>query len=114
MVQLGSGPVKYRHEIVADALDSGLSHPADVLAVVGDVFVSGVLAQLDVLVNRNAFDHVKAQSRVLNLLFQPGDALAAPNLAHRHVVNRCHDGLHPRNLTDIFQRYLVVFSIPSE
>ena len=114
MVKLGSRPVKHRHKIVADALYAGLGHPADILAVILNVAVSGRLSQLDVFVNRYTLDHIEAQTRILHLLFQLCDALAAPYLPHRHIINRGNDGLHPRNLTDVLQRYLVVSPIPSE
>ena len=68
MVKLCSGPVKYRHEIIADALDSCLCHPADVLTVIINILISGVLAQLNILVNRDALDDVKAKACILYLL----------------------------------------------
>ena len=69
MVQLGSCPVKYRHEIIAYTLDTGFSHTADVLTVVLNIFIPGWLTQLDILMNRNTLDHIESKARILNLLF---------------------------------------------
>ena len=114
MVELRARPVKDRHEVVADAADARLCQAADVLTVVLDVPLARGLAELDDLVHGHALDHLEEKARVLHLLFQRRNALAAPHLARRHVVHRGDDRLHARNLPDILERHLVVAAVPSK
>ena len=109
-----TGPVKYRHEIVADALHSGFCHTSDVLAVVLDVAVAARLAKLDVLMYRNTLDNLKMKSGILHLLFQCCDALLAPHLSDRNVIHSRYDRVHSRDLTDVLQCHLVIWSIPAK
>ena len=114
MVELRARPVKDRHEVVADAADARLGQPADVLAVILDVPLARRLAELDVLVHRHALDHLEQKARVLDLLFQRRNALAAPHLADGHVVHGGDDRLHARDLPDVFKRNLIVAAVPAE
>ena len=114
MVQLGAGPVEHRHKVVADALHISLCQPADILAVILDVLIPAGLAQLDVLVNGNTFNHLKLQAGGFCQSLQTGNALPAPHLAHRHVVHSGDNGFHAGNLPDLLQCDLVLFTIPAK
>ena len=64
--------------------------------------------------NRNGLNYVKAKTCILYLRFQPGNALTAPNLTHRHIINCCNDGLHTWDLADVLQGHFIIFPVPSE
>ena len=114
MVQLSSCPVKDRHEIITDAFDSRPGNAADIFAVVRNVLVSRRFAQLDVLMNRNALDHLKRKARILGFFFKLCNAFITPYLADRNVIYGRYDGMHARDLANLLQRYLVIVSVPSE
>ena len=56
MEQVGTGPVKDGHEVVADGLDAELGQVADALLVVLDVLVARRQADLDVVVDVDGLD----------------------------------------------------------
>ncbi len=114
LVELSAGPVKDGHKVVADALDARFAQAADILLVIFDVAVAGGLAQLDVLVDGDALDDLKVQPRVLGDLFEVRDALPAPELPGRDVVDGGYDAVHVGDLADVLDFHRVVRAIPAE
>ena len=114
LVQLGAGPVEYRHEVVGDALDAVLRAAADVLAVNLDVLIALVGAEFDVLGYWDGFDHVEHQPVILALLFHLGKALLRPDLARLYVIDSRNDRVHARDLGDVLQRNRIGLAIPTK
>ena len=114
MVKLCPGPVKDGHKVIADTFDACLCKSFDIFTVVGNIAVSCRLAQLDILMYGNALNDFKVKASLLCLLFKLRYTLPAPDLSHRDIIDCSHNGVHTRNLTDIFQCDLVLFSIPTK
>jgi len=112
--ELGAGPVENRHEIVADDLDPGLAQTTDILAVIGDVLVTGGQAQLDVLMDRDTFNHVEMQAIGFDVLLQGSDAFMAPDLADGDIIDSSDNRVHRRNLADIGKGDRVLGTIPAK
>ena len=91
MVELCSRPVKYGHEVVADALDARLCEPSYILAVVLNISVTGRQSRLYILVNGNALDNFEFKPRSLRELFDSHYTLLAPHLADGNVVHCGND-----------------------
>ena len=113
--QVGAGPVKDGHEVVADHLHAELGQVADGLDVVGDVLISGGQADLDVVVDVDRFDHIHVEAVRLQLLLHLGDLIDLPDLAGHLVVQGPDDAGDAGDLLDVGQGDLVVaFAIPAE
>ncbi len=91
MVKLSPRPVKYGHEVIANALDSRLRKPSYILAVIFNVSVSGRKSRLYILVNGNTLYNLEFKSRVLGKFLEPHYALLAPHLADGNVVHGCNN-----------------------
>ena len=88
--QIGTGPVKNGHEVVADDLDAKLGQVADALLVVLDIFIPGGQADLDVIVDVDRLHHVHVKAVGVDLV---GDGLDLVHLPHLtgHLVVQCPD-----------------------
>ena len=70
LVQLGPGPVKNRHKVVADHLYARLAQPPHRLPVVVDIRVPSGQAQLDVLMDIDALNDLHLQASGIDFLFE--------------------------------------------
>ena len=86
--QVGAGPVKDGHEVVADDLDTELGQVADALLVVLDVLVAGGQADLDVIVDIDRLDHVHVEAVGVDLIGDLLDLVDLPDLTG-HLVVQC-------------------------
>ena len=68
MEQVGTGPVKDGHKVVADDLDAELGQVADALLVVLDVLVAGGQADLDVVVDVDRLNNVHIEAVSVDLI----------------------------------------------
>ena len=113
--QLGSGPVEYGHEVVADQMDVCLSQILQGGDVVVDILVAVEKTGLDGVVDVDAFDAGKAQSGVLDLFFQGKDIGKLPHVPGRGVVQGGDHAGHAGDLTDLLQGHGVeAASVPSQ
>ncbi len=111
MEQVGTGPVKDRHEVVADGLDTELGQVADALLVVLDVLVAGGQTDLDVVVNVDGLDHVHIEAVSVDLVCDLLDLVDLPDLAGHLIVQRPDDAGHARGICLMSLR--VMGSLPS-
>ena len=103
--QIRAGPVEHRHEVVADDLDPSLTQAGHGLAVVVNVFVPTGQAQLDVLVDIDAFDDLQLQTDVVDFLLQRPNTLRGPQSPGGHIHQGTDNAAHVGDLLDIAQRY---------
>src|SRR5699024_12655603 len=106
--QVGAGPVKDGHEVVADDLHAEFGQVADGLDVVGDVLVAGGQADLDVVVDVDRLDHVHVEAVRLELLLDLGDLIDLPDLAGHLAVQGPDDAGDAGDLLDGGPREFVV------
>ena len=112
--QVGTGPVKDGHEVVADDLDTELGQVADALLVVLDVLVAGGQADLDVIVDIDRLDHVHVEAVSVDLIGYLLDLVDLPDLAGHLVVQRPDDAGHAGDLLDVAQADgIVALAIPA-
>ena len=113
--EIGAGPVKDRHEVVADHLDAKLGQVADALLVVLDVLVAGRQTDLDVVMHVDGLDNIHVEAVRLQLLLHFSDFFDGPDFAGHLVVKRPHDAGDAGNLLDIGKADLVIaFAVPTE
>ena len=103
MGQIGTGPVKDRHEVVADDPDAALRQHADVFPVVFDEGVPGGIAPLDVLVNAEAVHKLKLQAVGLDLLLQAQHLRPVPHLPQGQMIEGGDNAVQVGNLRVLAQ-----------
>ncbi len=115
MEQIGTGPDKDGHEVVADDLDAEFAQVADALLVVFDVLVPGGQADLDVVVDIDRFHNIHIEAVLIQLPFDLGNLLNLPNFTG-HLVMQCPDDAGDTgDLLNVTEFDLVVaFAIPAE
>ena len=112
--QVGTGPVKDGHEVVADDLDTELGQVADALLVVLDVLVAGGQADLDVIVDIDRLDHVHVEAVGVDLIGDLLDLVDLPDLTGHLVVQCPDDAGHAGNLLDVVEGDgIVAFTVPT-
>ena len=114
LIQLGSRPVKDRHEIVGNALDAVFGAATDILAVVFYVAVPLRPAQLDFLCHGNGFHDIENEAVFRALVHHLFDGFFRPDFARLYVIDRGDNMLHARNLADFLQGDRVRLPVPSE
>ena len=93
MEEVGTCPVKYGHEVVADAVDALSREVAQALLINLNLVVAVRTAVLDGLHYGQAFNHTPAHTVALDVLAQVANLLACPHLAQRYVVQGGDDAL---------------------
>ena len=101
--QVGAGPVKDGHEVVADGLDAELGQVADALLVVLDVLIAGGQTDLDVIVDIDGLNYGGAEAGRVDLVYDLLDLGLLPDLAGHLAVQRPDDLLNTGNLLDVAQ-----------
>ena len=114
MGQIGTGPVKDRHEVVADDPDAALRQHADVFPVVFDEGVPGGIAPLDVLVNAEAVHKLKLQAVGLDLLLQAQHLRPVPHLPQGQMIEGGDNAVQVGNLRVLAQGDGVLLPVPAE
>ena len=112
MEQIGTGPVQYGHEVVADAVDALCREIAQRLLIDLYLCVAVGTAILDGFHHRQRFYHTPAHAVRLNVLSQVTDFLTRPHLTEGHVVQGGNDTLHT-NLSQLGKCYLILLAKPS-
>ena len=100
--KLGSGPVKYGHEVVAYHVYAGLAQTLQGRDVVINVFVSVRGAYLDGIVNVHALNACKLQPRVFDFLLQCQNIFHFPYFTGFGAVKSGNDTGYTGNLSDLF------------
>ena len=100
--KLRSRPVKHRHKIITYEMNIFFSQILKRLNIVGDILLPFRRACLDRFVYVHALDSRNVQPRRLHFLLQRANALPAPHLARRRVIQRCNHARHARNLANLF------------
>ena len=114
MEQVGTGPVKDRHKVVADGLDAELSQVADALLVVLDILVAGRQTDLDIIVDVHGLHDGSVEAVGMDLIDNFLDLVFFPDLAGHLAVQRPNDLLNTGDLLDISQRDgVVALTIPA-
>ena len=114
MEQVGTGPVKDRHEVVADGLDTELGQVADALLVVFDVLVAGGQTDLDVIVNVDRLNDGSVEAVRMDLIDDGLDLVLFPDLTGHLAVQGPDDLLNTGDLLDVSQRDgVVALTIPA-
>ena len=91
LIQLGSCPVKDRHEIIGHALHTVFRTAPHILTVRFQMRVSLLRSQLDVLGHRNGLHHVKHQTVRLTVRLHLRQRFLRPDLTRLHVIHCGHD-----------------------
>ena len=103
MEQVGAGPVKDGHEVVADGLDAELGQVADALLVVLDVLVARRQADLDVVVDVDGLDDGGVEAGSMDLVYDLLDLGLLPDLAGHFAVQGPDDLLNTGDLLNVAQ-----------
>ena len=112
--QVGTGPVKDGHEVVADDLDTELGQVADALLVVLDVLVAGGQTNLDVIVNVDRLNDGSIEAVRMDLIDDGLDLVLFPDLTGHLAVQGPDDLLNTGDLLDVSQRDgVVALTIPA-
>ena len=114
MRKVGAEPVEHRHKVIAYYFYARVGELFYVAAVYLYVFVAGRLAQLDVLVYRNALHYLEGETMGIGRVFDLSDAFGAPFLSGRNVIYRGNDAGHSGNLRNVFETDRIVLAIPAE
>src|SRR5574344_2170011 len=105
-------PVKYRHEVVADAVDTFGGEVAELLLVNLYLLVAVGTSVFDGLYHWEALYHTPTHAVALNVGLQVVDCFPCQHLAKRHLVEGCHDAFHT-NLFEHGKCDLVFLAKPS-
>ena len=113
--QIGAQPVQHRHEIVDNHLHAVLGEISDGGFVVFNVPVAGRQAELDILVDVDALNHLARETVGLHQGDVAGDLLLRPHLSGGLVIEKTHDPRHAGYLADLRQSNgVAVFSVPAK
>ena len=113
--QVGTGPVKYGHKIVADDMDIVLRQVLQCGNVVGDMLFSLLRADLDVVGYIHRLDGGDLQAGVLHHLLKLCDLLIGPHLSRLLAKQGGNHPVNSGNLPDLLQGNAVVArSIPTQ
>ena len=93
MEEVGTCPVEYGHEVVADAVYALCREVTQALLIDLNLVVAVGSAVLDGLHHGQAFNHAPAHAVALDILAKVANLLACPDLAKRYVVQGCNDAL---------------------
>ena len=114
MEQVGAGPVKDGHEVVADGLHTELGQVADALLVVFDQLVAAGQTDLDVVVDVDRFHHLGGKTVGMDLVHHGLDLVLFPDLAGHLAVQRPDDALHAGDLLDVAEGDgIVALTVPA-
>ena len=114
MEQVGAGPVKDGHEIVADDLHAILCQIADADLVVFDQGVPGGQTDLNVIVNVDGFHHLGIEAVGVNLVNHFLDFRFFPDFAGHLVMQGPDDAGHAGNLLNVGEAHRVIsLTIPA-
>ena len=114
MEQVSAGPVKDRHEVIADNLNAKLGQVADALLVVFDILVAGRQADLDIVMDVHRFNNVAVEAVSVDLIHDFLDLVLFPNLTGHFVVQSPNDAGNAGNLLDVAEGDgVVVLTIPA-
>ena len=112
--QVSAGPVKDRHEVIADNLNAKLGQVADALLVVFDILVAGRQADLDIVMDVHRFNNVAVEAVSVDLIHDFLDLVLFPNLTGHFVVQSPNDAGNAGNLLDVAEGDgVVVLTIPA-
>ena len=115
MEEVGSGPVKHRHKVVADYFYAERCQITDGLDIVFNVMVAGRQADFDIIVDIDGFHHVHIEAVGLQLFLDFGDLFRLPDLSWQFVVQSPDNCAYAWNLFDVRERNLVViFAVPAK
>ena len=113
--QIGTRPIKNRHEIVANDLYTEFAQVADALLVVFNQRIAGRFADLDVIVNVDGFHHVAVESVGVKLLHHLSNFRFLPDLTGHFMMQCPDDAGHAGNLFDVGQLdFIVSFAVPTK
>ena len=113
--QFRPGPVEHRHEIVTDDGDADFGQIAQGEEIVFDVAVPRRQAQLDILMDIDAFDCFQPQAGGFDFRFQGQEFIHRPDFADRHVEQSADDSLDARDLPDVLQRErFILLPVPAK
>lgn len=86
MTHVGFHPVEHRHKVIADNLNAKTREITDGLLVVFNIAIPRRRADLYIVVNIDAFDHLHGQSRGLNLVNPLLDFFYWPHVTWGYVI----------------------------
>src|SRR5690606_10627539 len=109
--QVGTGPIQYRHEVIAYRIDATTAQVRNALSVVGYIFLVIPGPFLDVLMDRNALHNGPSESHLLNLCFPLLDFLHLPDRSVWNMVQCGDDSGCPR-LFYVHKAYRVLGTVP--
>ena len=113
--QIGAGPVKNRHKVIADHLYAILGEVTDALLIIFDVHIPGGQTDLNVIVDIDRFHHIAIEAVGVELIHHFLDLCFLPNFAGHFVMQRPYDGGHTGDLLDVRQFDLVIsLAIPAK
>ena len=101
MEQVGPGPVKHRHEVIANDLHTEFGQIPDALLVIFNVHIPGGQTDLDVIMDIDGLHHIHIKSVLIQLLLDLGNLRFLPDFSGQLVVQRPDNGGHTGNLLDI-------------
>ena len=112
--QVSAGPVKDRHEVIADNLNAKLGQVADALLVVFDILVAGRQADLDIVMDVHRFNNVAVEAVSVDLIHDFLDLVLFPNLTGHFVVQSPNNAGNAGDLLDVAEGDgVVVLTIPA-
>ena len=115
--QVCPGPVQHRHEVVTNHFDPGICQMVQAGFPVGYMPPPIALLLFDRFRDRQAFDHLPAQTGctaaflLSNQRLPPGNVSGRPDGPGRHVMQGRHHPLHPR-LQHIVDRSCIIWPKP--
>ena len=107
--QLGSCPVEYRHEVIADHVDVFFSEILERLDIGINVLVAICASGLDCVRNVDRLDAADVQSGSLYLFLQSMDLFLGPELTRLLVIKHCNNSGYVSGLSDLFESNGVKF-----
>ena len=115
MKQVGAGPVKDGHKVVANHFHAELGQITDGLAVVFDVLIPGRQADLDVIVDVHGLHHIHVEAVGGKLLLDLGNFLHFPDFPGQFVVQSPDDAGDTGDLLDVGELDVVIaLAVPAE
>ena len=115
MEEIRAGPVENGHEIIGHYLDAEFCQIAQGGLVVFDIVIPGGEADLDIIVDIDAFHHVHIEACPLDLAAHFLDFLHFPDFAGLFLVQGPNQPRDSGNLPDLLRRDGVVsLAVPAE
>ena len=110
--QIRPRPVKHRHEIISDTLDTAGGQIPDGLFVILDILLEIPCLGLDMLMHRHAFHYAPCQAVFSDHRLPFLNFLHAPNLSVRNMMERMYY-VCDAGLLDKAQAYRIIRSVPA-